>query len=70
MSEDVRPVAAVAAASLRAVLDGVAGASDVVSEPEHTAYLRGAADALAMVGAGCPDANTSGRPERDTVAGG
>ena len=68
MSGDVRPVAGEAAGSLRAMLDGVTGASDVVSDPVHVAYLRGAADALAMVGAGRPDASELGRPERDGTA--
>ena len=69
MQTDVRPVAAEAAVSLRALLDGVTRASDVVADPLHVAYLRGAADALAMVGAGCPEASELGRPERDGTAG-
>jgi hypothetical protein len=69
MSVDVRPVAAEAAAALRVVLAGVTGASDVVPEPEYVSYLRGAADALAMVGTACTDANTVGRPVRDGAGG-
>ena len=69
MGEDVRVTAGEAAGSLRTVLDGVSGASDVVSDPVHVAYLRGAADALAVVGSGCPDASELGRPGRDAAAG-
>ncbi len=58
-----------AAATLRAVLDGLAAAPDTTADPLQLAYLRGAADALALV-AGVthgerPTVNESGRDRRD-----
>lgn len=51
MSEDVRPVAAEAAASLRAVV-GVIDAGGLAADDSQRAYLAGAADALDSVASG------------------
>ena len=46
---------------LRAVLAEV-GSGEITAELDHAAYLRGAADALAMVAEDCLDIFDSGRP--------
>jgi hypothetical protein len=54
-----------AAMSLRAVVDGVNAAPDCAADPLHLAYLRGAADALAMLAGGSPDLLETGQLQRD-----
>ncbi len=61
-----------AAEALSAVVDGVVAAPDTTADPLHLAYLRGAADALAMVAEtperDRPDTNESGHhDQRATV---
>lgn len=55
-----------AAAALRSVVAGVDQAPDTAGDPLHLAYLRGAADALAVVAEGDgPDSFEVGRAVRD-----
>lgn len=59
-----------AARQLGAVLESTSSAPDVVQDPVLTAYLAGAADALAAVAErGRPDANDVGREDHRGVGG-
>jgi hypothetical protein len=65
MAADDHTVEHLAAMSLRAVVDGVNAAPDCAADPLHLAYLRGAADALAMLAGGSPDLLETGQLQRD-----
>jgi hypothetical protein len=65
MAADDPTVEQLAAMSLRAVVDGVNAAPDCAADPLHLAYLRGAADALAMLAGGSPDLLETGQLQRD-----